>query len=165
VLCSEPRENSHQALKKTSGYNWAHVICSTFVPEVKFATTALLSPVECIDRIHNNAWRQACTVCQVHSGACIACADCRKPVHVRCAQTADFHIGFEMVPLKTESHNQKAIQPGVFSDKNFHGQMVPSVWCKDHDISRKEIVHLTDRDTKDRVRSFTSGSTQGVFNI
>ncbi|GAB5590639.1 putative PHD type zinc finger protein with BAH domain-containing protein [Umbelopsis nana] len=150
VLCSESREHPRQALKKTSGYNWAHVICSLFIPEVKYASTTLLSPVECIDRIHNSAWRQTCTVCQVHTGACVACAECRKPVHVRCAQTSDFHVGFEMIPVKADNHNPKAILSGLFKDKNLHGTMVPSVWCKEHDVSRKRIVQLTDRDVHNR---------------
>ncbi|KAG2183834.1 hypothetical protein INT44_008845 [Umbelopsis vinacea] len=169
VLCSEPTTIQRQALKKTSGYNWAHVICTTFIPEVKFASTSLLSPVECIDRIHSNEWRQTCTICQVPKGACVACSECRKPVHVRCAQNADFTMGFEMIPVKSESQQQKTIPAGTFKDSHLHGQMVPSIWCKEHDVSRKKIVHLTDRDVNDKVRYYSHYSSlqqlKTMFNL
>jgi len=60
-----------------------------------------------------------------------------------------------MVPIKSESHQQKTIPAGTFKDSHLHGQMVPSIWCKEHDVSRKKIVHLTDRDVDDKVSHYS----------
>jgi hypothetical protein len=72
-------------------------------------------------------------------------------VHVSCAQNADFHLGFEMVPVKSDSHHHKTIPSGAFEDSHLYGQMIPSIWCKHHDVSRKKIVRLTDRDVDGKV--------------
>ncbi|KAG2175457.1 hypothetical protein INT43_001104 [Umbelopsis isabellina] len=144
VLCSESREVPRQALKKTSGYNWGHVICTAFIPHVEFASTSLLSPVECINRIPIEKWQHTCNICHIKTGACIKCAECQKPVHVRCAQTSNFHIGFETFPV--ESADVKSIKPGVFKNQDDQVELVPSVWCAEHDISNKRIIGLDERD-------------------
>ncbi|KAI9319266.1 hypothetical protein BX666DRAFT_1443656 [Dichotomocladium elegans] len=56
ILCKNPDPNGCQALKKTSCFNWAHVLCAMYIPNVKFVDTEALQQVEYIGTIDRWRW-------------------------------------------------------------------------------------------------------------
>ncbi|RUO96587.1 PHD-zinc-finger like domain-containing protein [Jimgerdemannia flammicorona] len=143
VLCAKPTKEARQALKKTSGNNWAHVLCATYLPEVKFAQVEDMQPVECIGAVNLARWKQPCSLCNIPGGACIACSDCKLPFHVSCAQDHGARIGFEMQQVKA-SRNVVTVPAACFDIGG--GYMVPQVWCRDHDLTGRRVVWLRDTD-------------------
>lgn len=90
VLC--PCVNG--ALKKTTGNQWVHILCSLYIPEIDFADNGLIK----IDKIPNNRFCKECHYCytkgDVHIlmyGACIECykKNCSLKFHVTCAASAN----------------------------------------------------------------------------
>ncbi|KAF9307186.1 putative PHD type zinc finger protein with BAH domain-containing protein [Mortierella antarctica] len=130
VLCTKTSEHAPQALKRTTGNNWAHILCSVWIPEPTFVNVDTLSPVESIGKIRNERWKQACSLCKQKKGACVGCGEgCKKAFHVTCARDAGYEIAFEMQPAKS-------VKGGV---------MVPLVWCPNHDLSSRKIIHIRDQ--------------------
>ncbi|KAF9205357.1 putative PHD type zinc finger protein with BAH domain-containing protein [Podila verticillata] len=130
VLCTKTSDNAPQALKRTTGNNWAHILCAVWIPEPTFVNVDALSPVESIGKIRNERWKQVCSLCKQKKGACIGCGEgCKKAFHVTCARDAGYEIAFEMQPAKS-------VKGGV---------MVPLVWCPNHDLSSRKIIHIRDQ--------------------
>ncbi|KAG0361855.1 putative PHD type zinc finger protein with BAH domain-containing protein [Podila minutissima] len=130
VLCTKTSEHAPQALKRTTGNNWAHILCSVWIPEPTFVNVDTLSPVESIGKIRNERWKQVCSLCKQKKGACVGCGEgCKKAFHVTCARDAGYEIAFEMQPAKS-------VKGGV---------MVPLVWCPNHDLSSRKIIHIRDQ--------------------
>ncbi|KAI8136699.1 hypothetical protein BJV82DRAFT_647095 [Fennellomyces sp. T-0311] len=148
ILCSESRQTPRQPLKKTSSYNWVHVLCATFIPEVKFVNVATLQPAEYIGAIHRTRWNEICYICKKQEGACVICGDCSKPVHVQCALKSDFIVAFEVQSAKAPRSNVITIRADLFHSNMPGGMMVPQVWCPNHDVSKYQLIQLSDR-TKD----------------
>ena len=99
------------AMKPTEGLRWAHILCSTWMPDVLFADAVKLKMVEGIMSLPEERWatvrhslqvttsaayHQTCTLCNQSGGATIACAECAVPFHSACAWLMGYRFGFEL---------------------------------------------------------------------
>ncbi len=60
VLCPIRRAIgvSHEAMKRTSGNNWAHISCVALITEVSFGDLDTLQPVEGIGTLPVSIWEK-----------------------------------------------------------------------------------------------------------
>jgi hypothetical protein len=151
VLCYQPA-TTQQPLKRTAGYYWAHVQCATFIPEIKFVHPQLLSPVEYIGCVNVARLEANCSLCDNTKGACVACSECRKTVHVQCAKENNFKLAFEIQP-NTHNSNKSTkypiVQAGLFGPNSPSGLMIPQVWCPHHNVASRKLIDLNARTTDD----------------
>jgi len=127
-----------RASKPTEGQNWAHVLCSVFIPELSFTDAARLRNVEGISTIPRNRWSERCCLCSDAGGAVIRCSDCVREYHVSCAWKHGHKFGFEIQPVKSSRRETTT----VASFKGDSGCMNPIVFCKEHDRSRRDIYEI-----------------------
>ncbi|KAH7035037.1 uncharacterized protein B0I36DRAFT_87152 [Microdochium trichocladiopsis] len=128
----KPRE----PLKRTADNNWVHVTCATFTPEVKFGNARALGPSEGIPSIPRAKYEEICKICKCKDGACVACHQCRAPVHVECAHQDGYLLGFEVTPVKGSRRDQH----NIVTINGETGFMSAAIWCKEH-FPVKTVVH------------------------
>lgn len=117
VLCP----NTGGAFKQTDKNKWAHVICALWIPEVCFANTVFLEPIDGIEHISSARWKLKCYICKQNRGACIQCQKhtCYLSFHVTCAQQANLY-------MKITPHTYENEDGGTFSD------VKKEVFCDKH---------------------------------
>lgn len=93
-----------------------------------------------------------CHLCENTRGACVACSECRKPVHVQCAIDNHFKLAFEIQP-NTHNSNKSTKYPivpaGLFGTASPSGLMIPQVWCPSHNVSNRKLIDLNTRTVDD----------------
>ncbi|XP_058053239.1 bromodomain-containing protein homolog [Anopheles bellator] len=115
VLCP----NTGGAFKQTDKGDWAHVVCALWIPEVRFANTVFLEPIDSIETIPMARWRLTCYICkQKGRGACIQCnkSYCYAAFHVTCAQQAG--LCMRMDTVKGTDSNPVVVQKTAYCDSH-----------------------------------------------
>ncbi|KAM0819611.1 putative Lid2 complex component snt2 [Seiridium cardinale] len=128
--------NPREPLKRTADNNWVHVTCAVWTPEVKFGSAKALSPSEGIPSIPRAKYDEVCKACKRNGGACVACHQCKAPIHVECAHQSGHLLGFEVTPVKGSRRDQF----NIVTINGETGTMSAAIWCKEH-IPTKTMVH------------------------
>ncbi|KAH8372592.1 hypothetical protein KR009_000571 [Drosophila setifemur] len=116
VLCP----NAGGAFKQTDHGQWAHVVCALWIPEVRFANTVFLEPIDSIETIPPARWRLTCYVCKEKGlGACIQCHrnSCYAAFHVTCAQQAGLYMTMDTIK---DGHNDSSVHVQKFAYCHAH---------------------------------------------
>ncbi|KAH9902286.1 hypothetical protein F4778DRAFT_117947 [Xylariomycetidae sp. FL2044] len=129
-------EDPREPLKRTADNNWVHVTCAVWTPEVKFGKAKALCLSEGVPSIPRARFEEVCKACKQKGGACVACHQCRAPVHVECAHQNGYLLGFEITPVKGSRRDQH----NIVTIGGETGAMSAAIWCKEH-IPQKTVVH------------------------
>lgn len=63
------------ALKPTEGCQWAHILCSAWIPEIVYTTPAMLKAAEGVSTILRDRWEEVRPVSQINSRRMLMTAD------------------------------------------------------------------------------------------
>ncbi|KAJ5719054.1 hypothetical protein N7493_007509 [Penicillium malachiteum] len=158
-----PRE----ALKRTAGNNWAHVMCSLWTPEIKYGDAHELEPAEGFGSIPKDRWRDTCKICKSSHGACVSCHSpgCNAHFHIGCAfQAPNYKFGLEITPVKSSRKDSvQTIRVG-----NDAGAATPVVYCPTHNSaasSLHELGELTGNDGLNALQLFAQTYKQADLTL
>lgn len=129
-----PRE----AVKKTAGNNWMHIVCAVWTPEITFNDTESMEGAAGVGLAVTAPSRQdaVCKLCRIVDGGCVSCQDCNATFHVACAHEAGYTFGFDITPVK--GSRKDMVQIAKLGEEN--GHMTAAIWCSEH-IVEKGIRH------------------------
>jgi hypothetical protein len=99
------------ALKRTTDWRWAHVVCALWVPNVSFVDPESRDAIDLFG-MDEKRFALSCGLCGVQKGACIQCKErkCMRAFHVTCARKHDLHM--------TEKERDDWVEFSVFCDKH-----------------------------------------------
>ncbi|EGI68196.1 Peregrin [Acromyrmex echinatior] len=124
ILCP----NRGGAFKQTDRpATWAHVVCALWVPEVRFANTVFLEPIDSIESIPQARWKLMCYICKRKgAGACIQChkSNCYSAFHVTCAQQAG--LCMRMRTVQPTNGEPMLVQKTAFCETHTPADYQPS---------------------------------------
>lgn len=129
----EPRE----ALKRTAGNNWVHVVCALWNPEIRLGNAKLLDSVEGIPSISPTRYEQLCKLCKTSKGVCISCHQCAALFHVGCAQQHGYSFGFIVTPVK----GSRKDAPTTVTLGDETGTLSAIVYCREHSVKSMHTMH------------------------
>lgn len=167
ILCP----NKGGAFKQTDDNRWAHVICALWIPEVCFANTVFLEPIDNIQKIPQARWKLNCYICkQKKIGACIQChkTNCYVPFHVTCAQQAGLYMKIQPFKYQTADGVMSDVKKAAFcdihgpDDPDAGGGMYSSQDSSDEEESR--IRHQKAREKMKKTRKILAEKRNKAFN-
>ncbi|KAJ1624511.1 PHD-zinc-finger like domain-containing protein [Pavlovales sp. CCMP2436] len=99
------------ALKRTTDWRWAHVVCALWVPNVSFVDPESRDAIDLFG-MDEKRFALSCGLCGVQKGACIQCKErkCMRAFHVTCARKNDLHM--------TEKERDDWVEFSVYCDKH-----------------------------------------------
>ncbi|XP_043922912.1 bromodomain-containing protein 1 isoform X2 [Protopterus annectens] len=115
ILCP----NRGGAFKQTDDERWGHVVCALWIPEVGFANTIFIEPIDGVNNIPPARWKLTCYLCKRKAaGACIQChkANCYTAFHVTCAQKAGLYMKMEPVKEVTATGTIFSVKKTAYCD-------------------------------------------------
>ena len=155
ALC--PMKNG--AFKQTDDNRWAHVVCALWIPEVCFANTVFLEPIDSIANVPPARWRLRCYICKKREGAAIQCfkTNCYTAFHVTCAQQGGLYM--KMEPGRNE-FGQPTVKKSAYCDMHTpkhadQANLCLSDYCSDDDSDTGSVHSQSSNVSKSKSASMT----------
>jgi hypothetical protein len=121
ISTANDNNNDPKKHKLKNKKGWAHVVCALWVPEVSFANTVFLEPIEGIENIDAARWKLKCYICnQRYKGACIQCSkpNCYQPFHVTCAKQAGLFMRISPYDYERDGETFSDVRRMAYCDKH-----------------------------------------------
>lgn len=98
------------------------MVCGLWIPEVRFANTVFLEPIDSIANIPSARWKLPCRVCRPKGtvGACIQCHknSCFAAFHVTCGLLAGLHMKMETVHESGPGGTSITVRKSAFCEQH-----------------------------------------------